>query len=223
LITLETDDIRSIPAFHLDESGCIRCEKCVAGCPGLAISLVDYRKDADLPVVSLPFEFNETALPSLHEVVTLDTEGNVLGTNPVLKIKRIPKNDRTVILQIKAPGQYADRIAGVRIQESQESISEPGSENDLADETIICRCERVTAGEIRDLIRAGYRDMNEIKTVSRAGMGACGGKTCTLLIHRLFREEGVPNAEIIDPSKRPLFTEVPLSILAGIKEVQSDD
>ncbi len=46
-------------------------------------------------------------------------------------------------------------------------------------------------------------------------MGACGAKTCTALIHRLFREEGVPEKEIIDQSKRPLFMEVPLGTFAG--------
>jgi len=36
------------------------------------------------------------------------------------------------------------------------------------------------------------RDINEIKAVTRAGMGACGGKTCAALTLRLFREEGIP-------------------------------
>ena len=60
---------------------------------------------------------------------------------------------------------------------------------------IVCRCERVTAGEIRGLIRAGVRDLNELKAITRAGMGACGGKTCPSIIKRLFREEGVPLKE----------------------------
>jgi NAD(P)H-nitrite reductase large subunit len=85
----------------------------------------------------------------------------------------------------------------------------------ITDDTIICRCERVTAGELRDLIRQGYRDINEIKAVSRAGMGSCGAKTCTALIHRLFRDEGIPGAEVVDQINRPLFMEVPLSVFAG--------
>ena len=48
-------------------------------------------------------------------------------------------------------------------------------------------------------------------------MGPCGAKTCTPLIHRLFREEGVPESEIIDQIKRPLFIEVPMGLLAGLK------
>jgi sarcosine oxidase subunit alpha len=73
----------------------------------------------------------------------------------------------------------------------------------------------VTAGEIRKLIREGVRDINEIKAVTRASMGSCGAKTCTPLIHRLFREEGVPESEIVDQPKRPLFMEVPLGVFAG--------
>ena len=85
----------------------------------------------------------------------------------------------------------------------------------VADDTIVCRCEHVTAGEIRELIRKGYRDINEIKTVTRAGMGACGAKTCAPLIQRLFKEEGVPFDKVTDPSRRPVFIEVPLGIFAG--------
>ena len=91
----------------------------------------------------------------------------------------------------------------------------------VADDTIVCRCEHVTAGEIRALIRQGYRDINEIKTVTRAGMGACGGKTCASLIHRLFREENVPVNEITNPSKRPLFMEVSLGVFAGESKEES--
>jgi NAD(P)H-nitrite reductase large subunit len=88
----------------------------------------------------------------------------------------------------------------------------------LSDDAIVCRCERITAGEIRAHIRAGLCDMNEIKTVTRAGMGACGGKTCAALIARLFREEGVPASEVTENVRRPLFVEVPLGVFAGVEE-----
>jgi len=81
---------------------------------------------------------------------------------------------------------------------------------------IVCRCERVTAGEIRGLIRAGVRDMNELKAITRAGMGACGGKTCPNLIRRIFREEGIPPEQVADLTRRPLFVEVPLGAFAGL-------
>jgi bacterioferritin-associated ferredoxin len=86
------------------------------------------------------------------------------------------------------------------------------------DDTIICRCERVTAGEIRDLIRQGYRDLNEIKAITRAAMGACGSKTCHSLIVRLFRDEGIILSDVTDTTRRPMFIEVPLKVFAGDEE-----
>ena len=88
----------------------------------------------------------------------------------------------------------------------------------IEDDTIICRCERVTAGEIRAEIRAGVRDMNILKATIRTGMGACGGKTCTDLILRLYSEEGVDLSEVTLPTKRPFVAEVPLSAFAGTNE-----
>jgi len=62
--------------------------------------------------------------------------------------------------------------------------------------------------------------VNEIKTVVRAGMGACGAKTCAPLIERLFREEGVAPTEVTPAVRRPLFVEVPLGVFAGVEEPQ---
>jgi NAD(P)H-nitrite reductase large subunit len=78
------------------------------------------------------------------------------------------------------------------------------------------------AGEIRGLIRGGVRDINQLKAVTRTSMGSCGAKTCTPLIHRLFREEGVPESEIVDQPKRPLFMEVPLGVFAGVSSGEDD-
>jgi hypothetical protein len=49
-----------------------------------------------------------------------------------------------------------------------------------------------------------------IKAITRAGMGACGGKTCESLILQIMREEGIPEKEISRFKKRPLTVEVPL-------------
>ena len=48
----------------------------------------------------------------------------------------------------------------------------------MSDSTVVCRCEGVTAGRIRDLIEEGYTDHNEIKAIIRCGMGPCNGRMC---------------------------------------------
>jgi len=114
------------------------------------------------------------------------------------------------------------RLAGVQVQAAWTSEALPEVLEPLVDEQVVCRCERVTAGEVRDLVRRGYRDMNEIKAVTRAGMGACGGKTCGTLIARLFREEGVTEEDVVRFIPRPLFVEVPLGVFAGAADSSED-
>jgi NADPH-dependent 2,4-dienoyl-CoA reductase/sulfur reductase-like enzyme/Fe-S-cluster-containing hydrogenase component 2/bacterioferritin-associated ferredoxin len=218
LIVVDQKDIREIPTFIGNNYSCQVCERCVAGCPGLAITLVDYSSNPQMPLVSIPYEFSRELLKKKDIVTVLDTEGNPLGDLEVTDLHTIPSSDRTMIVVVEAPVEIASSIAGIRIQENL--ITQPMLQyvHHVEDDTIVCRCEHVTAGEIRALIRAGYRDMNEIKTVTRACMGACGAKTCSTLIHRLFREENVPINEVTDPSKRPIFMEVPLGVFAGEKK-----
>ena len=61
-------------------------------------------------------------------------------------------------------------------------------------------------------------EINFIKAITRAGMGACGSKTCRELIYRLFREEGIQVDEITDRVDRPLFIEVSLGAFAKIND-----
>ncbi len=221
LIHIDEEDIRKLPEFlgpHVEKE-CVGCERCVTICPGLAVTLVDYRKDAEMPVVTIAYEFSKESIKAGDTVTVLDVQGEVLGDVPVESVRAIERNDRTVIVKVKALKVYAKRIAGIRVQEPWISEPMPEALERLTDDTIVCRCERVTAGEIRALIREGYRDMNEIKAVTRAGMGACGAKTCAALIQRLFREEGIPPEEVTENVQRPLFVEVPLGTFAGVKEV----
>jgi len=220
LIEIDPTDIRLLPAFlsSKDGKGCTGCERCVAICPGLAITMVDFRKDPEFPTVAIPLEFLKETLQAGDSVVVEDTEGQSLGRVEVAAVRAIKANDRTVIVKVRAPREYAKKIAGIRLQPERESDPLGRYVERTEDDTIICRCERVTAGEIRELIRKGSRDINEIKALTRTSMGSCGAKTCTPLIHRLFREEGVPESEIIDQPKRPLFLEVPLGVFAGLAD-----
>ena len=220
LIHIDDADIRNVPEYLGETLGkaCVGCERCVAICPGLAITLVDHRTSPGEPIVTIPFEFPEERLAAGDEVDVLDVVGEPLGRVPIVEVKSLPRNDRTVLVKVRADASIAKRIAGIRVQEPWVGEPLPDAVEALTDEAIVCRCERVTAGEIRHLIRDGVRDMNEIKAVTRAGMGACGGKTCNALIHRLFREEGIPVDEVTDDVPRPLFVEVPLGTLAGATE-----
>jgi Fe-S-cluster-containing hydrogenase component 2 len=209
-IVIEGDDMRQLPQYIGSE--CTGCARCVAICPGLAITMVDYRKDPDYPTVTIPYEFLEDTIAVGDVVTVLDMEGQVLGNVETVRVRNVKANDRTILVGVKAPREIVKRIAGVRVQEEQ--VTEPMDHyvERLTDDVIICRCERVTAGEIRRFVREGFTDMNAVKFPTRAMMGACGSKTCANLIKRIFKEEGILESEIVENVHRPLFLEVPLGV-----------
>jgi NADPH-dependent 2,4-dienoyl-CoA reductase/sulfur reductase-like enzyme/Fe-S-cluster-containing hydrogenase component 2/bacterioferritin-associated ferredoxin len=213
-IQIEGGDILGVPTFN--EQDCIACEQCVAVCPGLAVTLVDYRKQVGEALVSIPYEFPINTLEVGQSVTVLDTLGQVLGNVPVVKTRAPKFADHAVLVKVRAPLSIAKQIAGIRVQQPWVGEAMPETVKRLDDDEIVCRCERVSAGEIRARIRAGVRDLNELKGATRAGMGACGGKTCPSLIARLFREEGVPPGEVTDLTRRPIFMEVPMGAFAGL-------
>jgi NAD(P)H-nitrite reductase large subunit len=71
------------------------------------------------------------------------------------------------------------------------------------DEQIICRCEEITKGEIRQAVHDGMFNVHEIRRFLRAGMGLCQGQTCGKLVKALVaRELGVPQSELDDATAR---------------------
>jgi glycine/D-amino acid oxidase-like deaminating enzyme len=55
----------------------------------------------------------------------------------------------------------------------------------LADTTLICRCEEVTAGALRAARAEGAASLGALKKATRAGMGRCGGRMCGATVARL--------------------------------------
>ncbi len=55
-------------------------------------------------------------------------------------------------------------------------------------ETLICRCEEVTRQQIDNAATAGIRDINQLKALTRCGMGPCQGRSCGATTARVFAE-----------------------------------
>jgi len=72
--------------------------------------------------------------------------------------------------------KYFNTLYGIR----EEEISE------IPDETIICRCEDVNMGDIREAVSSGFISPGALKTSVRAGMGNCQGRTCGPIIYDLL-------------------------------------
>ncbi|MBZ3905238.1 FAD/NAD(P)-dependent oxidoreductase [Streptomyces griseiscabiei] len=78
----------------------------------------------------------------------------------------------------------------------------------VTDDTVVCRCEEVTAGAVREALgELGAGDVRTVKLLTRAGMGWCQGRMC---------EPAVAGLTGCEPAvaRRPFAQPVPLGVLA---------
>lgn len=89
--------------------------------------------------------------------------------------------------------------------------------------TIICRCEEITAGDIRRFAGLGCLGPNQTKAFGRAGMGPCQGRYCGLTVTALLAEA---NAQTPDQTGyyriRPPLKPVTLGELASMPDTEDD-
>ncbi len=80
----------------------------------------------------------------------------------------------------------------------------------MEEERIVCRCEEITEQEVLRAIKIGALDLDAVKRATRAGMGLCQGKTCSVLIRNiLHRELNIPKSELKPVTTRPPLRPIP--------------
>jgi NAD(P)H-nitrite reductase large subunit len=95
----------------------------------------------------------------------------------------------------------------------------PGVFEQIADDTLVCRCEEVTAGEIRAAVAAWGASAGAVKGVTRCGMGYCQGRICGNLLEELTaRAVGCTREEVGGLSVRPPLKPVRVGELADLAE-----
>lgn len=84
-----------------------------------------------------------------------------------------------------------------------------------SDATLVCRCEEVTAGDLRDYVRIGCIGPNQVKSYGRCGMGPCQGRQCGLTVTEVIADaRGIPPAEVGYFRIRPPIKPITLGELA---------
>ncbi|MCG8473506.1 MAG: FAD-dependent oxidoreductase [Desulfobacterales bacterium] len=84
----------------------------------------------------------------------------------------------------------------------------------ILDETLVCRCEGVTAGDIREAVREGCLEVNDIKVRTRCGMGPCQGRMCGPALAEIAAEaqgrevKEVGSLRVRSPLRPVLFGEI---------------
>jgi len=90
--------------------------------------------------------------------------------------------------------------------------------SEIADDTIICRCENISMKKIKEAIEMGPADINFVKTFTRAGMGNCQGRICGPIIESIIKslKEKVPKPSTTRKPVKP-------TLVSDLKEFYEKD
>lgn len=195
------NDINDRPIIDFDK--CNGCGLCMTNCPGLAIFIIDETYSEKEAIVKIPYEF--LPLPAEGSFVTaLNREGKPICRAKVIKVQNAKYQDRTPVISLAVPKELSMEARCMSLEDY------------FSDNTIICRCEEITLGEIREYIRQGYRSVDEIKRISRAGMGPCQGRTCRhLIMQEISKATGEAIEDLFMSTFRPPTKPVKLGFFLG--------
>lgn len=85
----------------------------------------------------------------------------------------------------------------------------------MTDDTIVCRCEDVTAGDIAKRRDELAGSVTQVKATTRLSMGRCQGRNCLVTLAAMVaRETGVDASAIALPRPRPPLRPIPIGDLA---------
>jgi NADPH-dependent 2,4-dienoyl-CoA reductase/sulfur reductase-like enzyme len=113
---------------------------------------------------------------------------------------------------------HARHLAGVLAGAFPER---PGWMSIADDDTIVCRCEDVTFGEIRHAVEAGATTVAAARGLTRCGMGYCQGRTCGRSLEMAVSTwSGHTLEEVGDLSSRPIAMPVALGLVADAGQAQ---
>ncbi|MBZ9938851.1 FAD-dependent oxidoreductase [Mesorhizobium sp. BR1-1-16] len=119
-------------------------------------------------------------------------EGEIAGAAMLAALGRgVPDAERAEARQAKARALRFQRHLWT-------AFAAPASAAANLPDTIICRCENVTAGQIATVRASGIRDLGSLKRQTRLGMGRCQGRYCAGEALRLLRDGDLSAAKPAD-------------------------
>ena len=199
----------------VDYNKCIGCMACVNHCPGLAIFGYDLAKNwCFLPI---EYEVQDGA-----EVFLVDNNGRKIGEGRVEKI--LHKDNKTNVARVfvaQVDGQMTDVKGFILKEKYLNTLSILNTQNTQKEPTYICHCEDITDAQVLEAVGdRKYISVDELKHITRMGMGPCRGKRCIARARGLLRTHGIELTGDATP-RAPLSNQVSLGDLytEGRREV----
>lgn len=123
------------------------------------------------------------------------TEGTIAGYNVAKEQSCMSEQE----FSTKINTEYKILNKMKKFREVLDEISAPraGLYELAKDDTIICRCEELSLIEIKDAVNQGFVDIEEIKRLTRCGMGNCQGLNCEPvlkeIVERIKKDDSLGN------------------------------
>jgi D-hydroxyproline dehydrogenase subunit alpha len=157
---------------------------------GLARALGLPHRFVDIGAGHLATETDADGRTASAEVFAVGDGASLGGARVAMARGRLAGLAAARDLSLTAPDEPATRVALGRALVFQDALwtlfspppFDPGS---IADDTIICRCEEVTAGRVRTELAGGLASLPAVKKATRAGMGRCQARFCAATVARL--------------------------------------
>lgn len=123
---------------------------------------------------------------AINGAVAAEIEGRICALHALQSLQRLTAEQAR---QLKQPLVHALASANAARPFLDTLYAPPTDWLRPADDTIICRCEEVSAGTIRQQVSRGCRGPNQTKAFSRCGMGPCQGRYCGLTVTEILAHE----------------------------------
>lgn len=188
---IETDECGPVAMLWRDGRG--RQQRTACDAVGLGWHLRAETRLADL--AGCDFAYDETWRQWLPKADAMGRAGpgvylagdglRILGADGAEVAGRLAAAACLKDLGLPAPDIAADRRRLGRLGRFARGVAEAfpwpaETARDLPGETVICRCEGVTAAALRETVEFGGGEVNRAKSLGRVGMGRCQGRYCEL-------------------------------------------
>ena len=155
----------------------------------------------------------------VHGGVAAQLKGSLAALDIAASLKALPQHKKNDAARRVKPGLYSELAPRPFV----DALYQPRPNlYHLSADTLVCRCESVTAGDIHQALTEGCRDPNEIKSMTRCGMGQCQGRMCGSALAEITADFMKLEPDGLKPlSIRPPVRNIALAELAELRLLET--
>jgi glycine/D-amino acid oxidase-like deaminating enzyme len=152
------------------------------------------------------------------EVYLIDNNGTKVGEGIIEKI--LKKKNKTNVARVKSAnvsGTDLVKVRGFIVKENYPQPIDFKPVTEIESQSYICHCDDINLQELLDRIgKRTFISVDELKHITRLGMGVCRGKRCIPRAKQILRSYGIEVTGDATP-RGPLSNQVALGDIYNVK------